>query len=468
MRIVLVLLLLVTLSTLAHALNRTYFPRSGGLRRAWAGVNTIRQINVRIRRSSTWEEIGRALRAFESNSNCTVLTLTQTIYVTHIGLECYYNTSVQSVSAVTQSAILPILPASDWLVEENYKMSHTTSVQTASMTWHLDRMDSHPRIFDGQFHYDFDGTGIVVYHFDTGIYFAHNEFQPGNRAIDWLNTLTGGSAADDHGHGSHTAALAVGQLYGVAKGATIKAGKVLDSAGDGTVDSVVAGLVAAEEECANTNMGVVATLSLNGPPSSILDAAIQDLKDHCHSCIAVAAGNSATDACLSSPARMTSILSVAAFESGSDALTDFSNFGSCTALAAPGRDIISAGITGVFDIAIMSGTSMATPLVAGTCAAVLQKHGPATGGSSNIGTEAQNVVKSMATATGYSTAPSTRLFSWVSSAPPPPPGQPPPPPPIDNGLTNNGPLETLTAHGAHVVLDAVLLWLPVWFVAHGL
>jgi subtilisin family serine protease len=236
----------------------------------------------------------------------------------------------------------------------------------------LDRIDSRTWAYDTTFHYLYTGTGIKIYSIDTGVRITHQEF--GGRATFGFNAMDDGIDSDCNGHGTHTAALAAGVTYGVAKTASVISIKVLSCAGYGTSYTVAAGLLYAEEDCtAQPGAGFVAVLSLGGGISSVLDDALNSLITACPIVAAVAAGNSGSTSCTSSPASVVRALTVAA-STFSDTLADYSNYGSpCVDLAAPGDYVISAYHTSNSATAVMSGTSQATPLVAGVGATVMEQ-----------------------------------------------------------------------------------------------
>jgi subtilisin family serine protease len=105
----------------------------------------------------------------------------------------------------------------------------------------LDRIDQVSLPLDSKYNYASNGNGVKVYVVDTGIRLSHSQF--GGRAMTGKDFVTpGGTAADCNGHGTHVAGTIGGSTYGVAKGTTLVAVRVLDCGGSGSVSNVVAGL----------------------------------------------------------------------------------------------------------------------------------------------------------------------------------------------------------------------------------
>ncbi len=239
-------------------------------------------------------------------------------------------------------------------------------------TWGLDRIDQRNRPLNGTFIYNRTGTGVKVYIIDTGIRIAHNQF--GGRATDGYDAVDGSlPAADCNGHGTHVAGTVGGSTYGVAKGVQLYAVRVLNCSGSGSTSGVIAGINwVTQQKQLNPSIPAVANMSLGGSASSALDAAIQNSINRGVT-YAIAGGNSNANACNYSPARVGAAITVGATTSA-DARASYSNYGTCLDLFAPGSSITSAWYTSNTAINTISGTSMATPHVAGVAALYLQSN----------------------------------------------------------------------------------------------
>jgi subtilisin family serine protease len=243
-------------------------------------------------------------------------------------------------------------------VEED-GMMYATATQT-NPPWGLDRIDQRNRPLSASYTYNWTGSGVRVYVIDTGIRTSHTQF--GGRASNVFDAF-GGSGADCNGHGTHVSGTVGGSTYGVAKSALLRGVRVLDCNGSGSTSGVIAGV----DWVRNNHIApAVANMSLGGGASTALDNAVNNLSN-AGVTIAVAAGNSNANACNSSPARAANAITVGSTTS-TDARSSFSNFGTCLDLFAPGSSILSAWFSSNTATATLSGTSMASPHVAGVAA----------------------------------------------------------------------------------------------------
>jgi subtilisin family serine protease len=253
-------------------------------------------------------------------------------------------------------------------VEQNQRFRITED----DATWGLDRSDQRDLPLDKTYTAPNDGSGVNVYVIDTGIYAEHSDF--GGRASVGTDTVGDGQDGKDcHGHGSHVAGTIAGEKWGLAKKATVFGVRVLDCQGSGSTESVVAGI---DWVTQNAKKPAVANMSLGGGADDALDAAVKKSVE-AGVTYAVAAGNENADACEGSPSREPSALTAGATDD-TDKRAEFSNFGKCVDLFAPGVDITSVGISDPDATDTMSGTSMASPHVAGGAALYLSEKPDAT------------------------------------------------------------------------------------------
>jgi subtilisin family serine protease len=242
------------------------------------------------------------------------------------------------------------------------RTSDTQSMDQSGDPWGLDRIDQQAEPLSGTYSYTSAGAGVHAYIIDTGIWTLHPDF--GGRADNVYDALTLGLIViglDCNGHGTHVAGTVGGATYGVAKEVQLHGVRVLGCAGTGFNSDVLAGV---DWVAANHERPAVANMSLGGDFSRALNDAVTALSN-AGVFIAVAAGNDDEDACGASPASAAAAFTVAASERG-DAKSSFSNWGTCVDAYAPGATVKSAWLLGA--AMTFSGTSMASPHVAGTAA----------------------------------------------------------------------------------------------------
>ncbi|GAB7189698.1 hypothetical protein NUM3379_04040 [Kineococcus sp. NUM-3379] len=249
----------------------------------------------------------------------------------------------------------------------------TQNVNPSGGLYGLDRIDQRALPLSGGYTYGTTASGVTAYVVDTGIAAGHADF--GGRARNVFDAF-GGNGADCNGHGTHVAGTIGGSTYGVAKGVQLRGVRVLDCKGSGSYSGIIAGIDWVARYHAKP---AVANLSLGGGYSSAVNSAVTRLVN-AGVATAVAAGNENQDACRVSPASASGVVTVAASDR-SDTRASFSNYGSCVETFAPGVGITSAWSNG--GTSTISGTSMASPHVAGVMALYKGANGDAASSTVN-------------------------------------------------------------------------------------
>ncbi|HMO81433.1 MAG TPA: S8 family serine peptidase [Pyrinomonadaceae bacterium] len=295
--------------------------------------------------------------------------------------------------------------------EDSY--TYPSGVQSAS-DWGLDRIDQRDLPLNGAFMYAHTGVGVHVYVIDSGIRPTHQDF--GGRATIAFDALNDGQNGwDCTGHGTHVAGTIGSATYGVAKNANLYGVRVLPCSGPGLVSNMISGI-----NWVNSNRisPAVINMSINvSTVSNALNTAIQNTVANGIPFIA-SAGNNANDACLYSPGASPSAFIVGATASN-DQRAPYSNYGGCVDLFAPGNGITSLGHTSDTGTRVMSGTSMATPMVTGAAALYLETNpmaNPQTVYNRILLDATPDVITNIDTV-----SPNKLLYTWLGDAQPPTP-----------------------------------------------
>ncbi|MCU4529448.1 S8 family peptidase [Acinetobacter sp. P1(2023)] len=274
---------------------------------------------------------------------------------------------------------------------ENDTIMKIDATTQSNPDWGLDRIDQKTLPLNSAYSYLQTGSGTTAYIVDTGILSTHQQFS--GRVLSGYTAISDGNGTTDcNGHGTHVAGTVGGSTYGVAKNVSLVPIRILGCDGSGASSNVIAGL---DWILKNGKKPAVVNMSLGGGASTSLDSAVENLFNNGYVMV-VAAGNSNTDACSSSPARVSKAITVAATDN-TDTRASYSNYGSCVDIFAPGSQINSSWIGSNTATKVLNGTSMATPHVAGVVAEMLQSTPTATPQtiSTNLLNQAStNVVKS--------------------------------------------------------------------------
>lgn len=266
------------------------------------------------------------------------------------------------------------------IVKDTYLYLDNEVIVQAYPTWGLDRIDSRDSYLDRAYTYSSTGSGITAYIIDSGINYAHQEFNGrASLGYDFVleeepeSTDPNQSPGEDcNGHGTHVAGTVGGNIYGVAKNVKLVSVRVFGYNGSTSLSMVLA---AVEWVTINAVKPAVVNMSLGGEAdleSQTLNIAIENsIKSGVN--YVVSAGNSYNNACLFSPANVNNAITVGASDISNN-MANYSNYGECLDVFAPGTNILSASYLGNNSTTIKSGTSMASPHVAGVVALYLEKN----------------------------------------------------------------------------------------------
>lgn len=238
--------------------------------------------------------------------------------------------------------------------------------------WGLDRVDQRAGTLDSEYSYAGDGSGVDVYVVDTGIRSTHQDFGGRVDVVGSFSAIDDGLGAEDcYGHGTAVAGVVGSATYGVAKGVTLHSVRVVGCDGTGSISNTVAGIdwITARQQMAGARRAVINLslyLGFSFPIEDAVGAAIS-----AGAVFVTAAGNDGLDTpCYVSPQRMPAVITVGASDDAS-ARWGASNYGECLDLFSPGTGIESTFVRHDQDTVVMTGTSVAAPMVAGTAALIL-------------------------------------------------------------------------------------------------
>lgn len=257
------------------------------------------------------------------------------------------------------------------IIEDNLIMRIKQAYTQTSATWGIDRIDQATKVGSsaGTYRYTSTGAGVYAFVIDTGIKTGHTQFT--NRLLAGATYVPGTrSANDDNGHGTHCAGTIGGTRYGVAKAVTLVPVKVCNSQGSCNNNDIIAGISWAVNFPNVANAKKVISLSLGGGYSPALNTAVANAVSAGVTVVVAAGNEGGKNACNYSPASSATAITVGATDNR-DRVASYSNLGPCVDIFAPGSSITSAYHSSTTSTAVLSGTSMATPHVAGVAARIL-------------------------------------------------------------------------------------------------
>ena len=276
--------------------------------------------------------------------------------------------------------------------------------------WGLDRIDQRSLPFDLQYQYNANGAGVNVYVLDAGVMTTHEGLL--GRAFDAYNATSDHTPVENcSSHGTGVAGVVAGASSGAARAALIHSVRVLPCSGTGLLSDLIAGVDwvsrhAVRPAVANMSVETSYSRTLNSSVSTAVRNGVT---------VVVAAGNDGGDACNYSPASTPEAITVGAI-SANDQRVGYSNTGSCVSLFAPGEGIFTIWNNSPTATTYMSGTSFASPMVAGAAAIYLSDHPSASPA------EVKNAITSNATSGAVidpgTQSPNLLLYSLFSSPPP--------------------------------------------------
>ncbi|KAF9104523.1 hypothetical protein BGX27_010052, partial [Mortierella sp. AM989] len=272
-----------------------------------------------------------------------------------------YSTIPGFAATIDDISLKEILASDEVSYVEQDAIVSASVTQKNPPSWGLTRVSQHASdLTQPYIYYSKAGSGVTAYVIDTGVYTEHSDF--GGRAKFGANFIPNSPDTDENGHGTHVAGTIGGLKYGVAKKVNIVSVKVLDKGGFGSLSSVVSGMDWVTQRAVAGKSVVNISLGMGSRSQALDDAAARIFAKNIP--LIVAAGNSPlTDSCNMSPQGSPGAFAVAS--SGmSDKMSNFSSYGPCVKVFAPGENIISSYIGSTTASYASSGTSMAAPHVA--------------------------------------------------------------------------------------------------------